>query len=153
MYIYIYVCVHIYIYIYIYICVCVCVCVRACVYNPIIPSRNIGPLRGFFHLTLFPAVCFVSFQDFPIIFASSSIVLLHVTFGLPRPRLPCGFQSKASRATVFRSAVYEVYGPAIPTSDTEFSKQFWFVWILSTGRSLTSGPARICVRLFGGIYW
>jgi hypothetical protein len=30
-------------------------------------------------------------------FASSSTVL-HATFGLPRPRLPCGFQYKASRA-------------------------------------------------------
>jgi hypothetical protein len=52
----------------------------------------------FFHLSLFLAVCLISLQDFPIIFASSSTVLLHPTFGLPPPRLPCGSQYRASRA-------------------------------------------------------
>jgi hypothetical protein len=45
-----------------------------------------------------------------MIFALSSTVL-HMTFGLPHPWLPCEFQSKASWV------VYEVYGPAIPISD------------------------------------
>jgi hypothetical protein len=43
-------------------------------------------------------VCLISFQDSPIIFVSSITGLLLATFGLPRPRLPCGFQSRASRA-------------------------------------------------------
>jgi hypothetical protein len=61
-------------------------------YNPIIPSRNIGLLWGF-STWLFLAVCLPSFHDFPVIFASPSTVLLHATFGLP-----CGFQRKASHA-------------------------------------------------------
>jgi hypothetical protein len=52
---------------------------------------------------------------------------------------------------LFLWAVYEVYGPTIPTSDAEFPNQFWFGWFLSTGGFLISGPARICVRYFAGI--
>jgi hypothetical protein len=88
-------------------------------------SRNIGPLCVFFFIWLYFWQCFFfSFQDFPIIFASSSTVLLHATFGLPRPRLPCGS----------RWAVYDVYGPAIPTSDTEFPTVL--IWLVLVHRSL-----------------
>jgi hypothetical protein len=81
-------------------CVClnISLCIILIIYNPITPSRNIGPLRGFC-IWLFLAVCLISFQDFLVILlASSSSVLPHATFGLPRPRLPCGLQSKYSHA-------------------------------------------------------
>jgi hypothetical protein len=119
------------------------------VHNPIITFRNIGPLRCF-SIWLFLAVCLISFQDFPLIFAFTITVVLHATFGLPRLRLPCGFRSKASHAILL--GIYKIYGTIIPTSDAEFPNKFWLRWFLSTGRCLICEPARICIKFFGGIY-
>ena len=59
------------------------------------------------HLTLFLASTLISAQVLLIPLASSSTVLRHVFFGLPLPRLPCGFHSRACLAMSldgFRSA-------------------------------------------------
>ena len=51
-----------------------------------------------FHLTLFLASALISAQILLTPLASSSIVLRHVFFGLPLPRLPWGFHSRACLA-------------------------------------------------------
>jgi hypothetical protein len=50
------------------------------------------------HLTLFLASVLISAQVFWTFLASSSTVLHHVFLGLPLPRLPCGFHSRACLA-------------------------------------------------------
>ena len=50
------------------------------------------------HLTLFLASTLISAQVLLIPLASWSTVLRHVFFGLPLPRLPCGFHSRACLA-------------------------------------------------------
>ena len=51
-----------------------------------------------FHLTLFLASVLISVQVLLTPLASSSTVLRHVFFGLPLPRLPWGFHSRACLA-------------------------------------------------------
>ena len=51
-----------------------------------------------FHLTLFLASVLISAQVILTPLASSSTVLRHVFFGLPLPRLPWGFHSRACLA-------------------------------------------------------
>jgi hypothetical protein len=85
----------------------------------------------FFHLTLFLAVCFLSFQDFPVIFISCSTVLLHATFGLPHPRLPCGFQSKASRG-ISLGGLRSIW----PSHPHRISKSI-LMWLVLVHRSLS----------------
>ena len=51
-----------------------------------------------FHLTLFLASVLISAQVVLTPLASSIIVLRHVFFGLPLPRLPWGFHSRACLA-------------------------------------------------------
>jgi hypothetical protein len=87
----------------------------------------------FFHLTLFLAVCLISFQDFPIIFASSSTVLLHATFGLPRTRLPCEFQSSGSR-DISLGGLRSVW-PSHPHFWRRISKSV-LIWLVLVHRSL-----------------
>jgi hypothetical protein len=103
------------------------------VYNPIIPSRNVGPLRGF-SIRLFLAVCLISFQDFPMIFASSSTVLLHATSAYLV--LGCLVDSSPKLVVLFRWAVYEVYGPYI---HPHFRRQISIsipIWLEFVHRSL-----------------
>ena len=50
------------------------------------------------HLTLFLASVLISVQVFLTTLASSSTVLCHVFLGLPMPRLPWGFHSRACLA-------------------------------------------------------
>jgi len=50
------------------------------------------------HLTLFLASVLTSIQVFLTLFVSSSTAVRHVFLGLPLPRLPCGFHSRACLA-------------------------------------------------------
>jgi hypothetical protein len=68
-----------------------------------------------------------------MIFASSSTVLLHVTFGLPRSWLPCVFQSKATHTISFGSL--QSAWPSHPHFQCRISKSI-LIWLVLTHRSL-----------------
>jgi hypothetical protein len=96
------------------------------IYNP----HSILEHRVFFHLTILLAVWSRS-RTFPVIFASSSTVLLHATFGLPR--LPCRFQSKASHA-ISLGSLRSVW-PSHPHFQCQISKSI-LIWLVTVHGSL-----------------
>jgi hypothetical protein len=116
-------------------CVCIYIHTHTHIYicNPISPSWNTGPLQGF-SIWLFLAVCLISFQGFPIIFSSSSNVILHVTFGPPHPRLPCAFQSKASHAISLGNL--RCVWPSHPHFQCRISKSI-LIWLVLVHRTLS----------------